>query len=962
MDRNHRLDQIINTKLPIGIVLILRLFCENCVHTIIEVNIGLKSTVQIGKEPILESIKRYCSELDDVSKISKRDYFKKEYAVSDGTIRRYFRTWTAALKEAGFEKDKEPTVEELKKQIIDSLLKYREQNGTELTRDDFANKSYGFSRSQIERAFGSWTKALAASRVPNKYEENNNEKSPAYLEIINAIKKFIEEEGEECSFNAFSVKSYAVTHFLIKKHFNSWEEAYDFARFGESLLSRKELQAQYGLPENFLRGFHIIPEVREKLVYVGKNKKQHAVYKIPSNNIDFVVNFYNDLYSLHKEYSVTKGWFTLGESLKSVYFTQEIISKMISDSTLIECEDYVTIDRINFKGIPISTASNKDAKITLLHRRSFVKFPNVTIGTLVKTLKKMGLSTTDQMLWGLVEKGILTKTASFGFDNAVVDYYNVEQTIKTVTHYLTNMDRTKWSGKLASFDFLNEFQQEIIETYISDRANGVVIDFNGYRTKRNVAHSELRLPELRNRIANVFFSIICGRCEINYQNGDLEKIDEEELERFNPDVFKITDVTLADYRALSKGRKTNTLIQRYADLKVFYYWLLWQEDEKEKKSFEEYQAFDSLKKRIYNFLSQFPRSEHDAPVREEIKKIVKVFLTHEELIQCRDLLLKLHTHRPLNALRYATVWMLSANGIRPEEFVHLQLDKHFVLGEDGLMVLNDKGYGEMIIDGLVAKGEYSTSHRIYKLPVPKDTVEQVNKYLKALYSKQGPANPVGKGYFIRSHPMAAEVPMKELSKEFIIRLRKNADFLSKEKREHLELKTGRRSMNTIMKKTYIEDKILRENVKYWAMHYQMRHEPEENPTNPTNTKSMGDQSYLQDITRDEYYGILDQTINFPWDMSAIKKWKYDRGIISKEEFVGLVDYEINEETKDKNETVIEEEIDNELKIELQKQKEELEQQLKKLKTRPKGMTLKEWSDERKQLQKMLDIIKLKLKL
>ncbi|WP_141770437.1 hypothetical protein [Bacillus sp. MUM 116] len=774
-----------------------------------------------------------------------------------------------------------------------------------------------------------------------------DEKAVAMLEqILTAIKSFIDVEPDNRTYKAFKDKGHRLSNQTIKKYFSSWDEAYDIAKFGEPLYSKSELINRYNLPENFVRGVQHIPAFKEKLVVSGKNNKEGDVYKIKKSDIVFVVTYYENLKKDHDNHKSEKGWFTLEESLQSVYATEEIVLKMECEGKLERGTDFVYLDRLDWKHVDITNIENQ-CQIMYLHRDAYKKFQTVRLLTMLKIFQKEGVRTSFETLAKLRDEELIEKKAVAKWGDSLLEYYDAKTVLKTLTHYLNNASRV--SNNLASYNFLNDEQQQMIDSYIEARENGVVISWNGYRPKRNVAHAELRLPETKHRLANVFFSIICGRCRLNYSNGTLDHLPNEELDKIDPDVFKVFDINIDDYACISKNRKTTTLMGIYRDLKPFYYWLLMRKDLEPKNTFDDYQNFESLKKNILTFLNQFPQRQSDAPAKEKIDRITKVFLTREELIRCRDTILKMY--RSDLALRYAAIWVLCATtGLRPEELVHLRLDQHFVLDEHGLIALNDKNYGEMIVDKEAGKGEYSISHQKYNSPIPVAAVEQINLYLKDLYKRQGQHIPKGKGYFLRSHPMAYEKKLKVLDKKFIRRLRVAADFLPPKKRENIILKSTRHSLNTLMKKTHIKDDHLRDNVKELAMHYQMRHKPK--------GQSMGDKYYLEDISRDEYYAFLEKTINFPWNLELLKKWELSQGIVT---FENDEEYLLSEEKEELVQKGIEKDIEqSDTRKELLKELEKIQESLRKLKVRDKKMEIKVWMETRKELQKRQQHLLIKL--
>lgn len=910
-------------------------------HTINEVKEGLK-------EKIIEAIQR-CYKED--GKISKRSFEKKDYAMAVSTIRRNFGTWEEALLASGIEPNQKPKnssieVAELKKDIIAAMQRCYEEEGN-ILRETFLKKPYRFSANMINRAFGTYSNAVYQAGLGNNKEKYDKEK------ILCVIKQFIDEQEGRTDFASFQVNGYGISYPTIQRYFGSWEKAFEMAKFGgemPELYTKKDLINQFHLPENFVRGLQHIPALDEKLIKIGTDKKTGIIVKIPEENIDYIMSYYQSLKAEYEKYKSQKGWFSSSQCKTSIYFTDEMVDKMISNGTLVDKTDYVILDRINWKHMNVQEHFLDESKILFVHRNSFSKFNLATLGTMLKKFRKLGMKTSLQTLELLQKSGLIKPETQLEFENAVFEYFDFDHVLHVLTQYMSNNDAIQ--SRISSYDYLNEFQQKYIDDYIETRDQGIVIKWNNYSPKRYVAHKDLRLPEMRNRISNAFFSIICGRCGISYSSGVADLTDKE-LEKFNPDVFEVIDVSIDDYRYIAKGRKTSTLVQRYSDLKPFYYWILMNKDMEDKKTFEDYQSFDTLRKRIENFLNQFPKKLSDAPANEKIDRITKVYLTREDLIRCRDAILQ--DFRSRNSLKDAALWVLcSLTGVRPEELLFLRIE-HFLLDEDGLLKLNDKNYGEINIDATVGKGERSISHLEYNTPIPPEGVEQVNLYLKDLYKRQGPSNPRGKGYFLRKHDVAIESQLKAFEKKFINRLRSNADFLPKEKRNHLILKNTRHTMNNIISHTFIRDERLAREAQKLVAHYQMRHKPQ--------NQSMGDMFYSEDISRDDYYAILDLTINFPWDLEQLKEWESKHGYNEHEDSSETVSNEVAEDVAEpttvRNNTM-DSSMDDTEKAELLKELELVQEQLIKTKVRDKNTPVTKWMKARKDLLNKEKQLKIKL--
>ena len=490
---------------------------------------------------------------------------------------------------------------------------------------------------------------------------------------------------------------------------------------------------------------------------------------------------------------------------------------------------------------------------------------------------------------------------------------------------------------LNAFDLLNLNQQKIISKYIEFRSRGGVVNYNGYSSNYQIANKEETLKAMKSKISSAFVLIIAGRCGIeeDFHKNPLHK--NKTPKAFNPDVLDILSVRVDDYFFISSKRKGKTLISFYQYLKAFYYYLLDELEEEAIDDPKEFRLFSKQKRYIEKFLNQFPKRDRDLN-ESEINHRQKTFLTREQMVLIKQLILE--DVRSENSIKYATMWQLGCTtGVRPQEFHKLEIS-HFHLDGNGYLQTDNDGWGLLSLPAEIAKQERSPSHPLYHTPVPRDTVKQLNQYLSLLYKRQGEQIPRGKGYLFRVADALPDYRYKKpIHFGFINRLRSRLDFIDDASKQDFIFKASRHSLNNTIMRTYINiDTSLNGSIKQTAADHQLRHKP---------AKSVGEEYYMADIEKEQYYKVLDATINFPWNLEELREWEKKMGYrvheASNIEIMNL-EVEFDEETK-----------------ELQEQLLIIEEQLQKVKEKPKSMTEQQWIAYRQQLIKTKNSISYKLK-
>ncbi|MBY0098691.1 hypothetical protein [Mesobacillus maritimus] len=479
----------------------------------------------------------------------------------------------------------------------------------------------------------------------------------------------------------------------------------------------------------------------------------------------------------------------------------------------------------------------------------------------------------------------------------------------------------------SAFDLLNQKQQELLRKYLRFRENGGVIDYNGYRSAPQIANKDEMIEVMKRTISSAFVLIIAGRCGIedDFHKNPFQRI--QLPDGFNPDVFDIYKVTKDDYLFLSTKRKGKTLINYYQQLRPFYYYLLDSMEEDAMDDEDEFRKFTRIKRRIMKFLQQFPRKDSELN-KADVNTRTKTFLTREQMVLIKHYLLE--DLRARDPLKNATMWQLSCTtGIRPEELHKLKIE-HFQLDYDGYLKTDEKGWGILRLPASISKQENSPSHPDYHTPIPPDTVKQLNQFLSFIYRKQDQSFPKGKGFLFRPDYALPEYQYKKpMTFGFINRLRQQLDFLDDVRKQDFIFKASRHSLNNIIMRTFIRDDIsLNDLAKRTAADHQLRHKP---------TRSVGEEYYLSEISKEQYYQVLDATINFPWDLEKLKVWEEERGYR-----VGTMILEVESFTDNLDE-------ENPERNDLQEQLLKIDSELIQIQQKPKGMTEQQWISKRQSL-------------
>lgn len=486
-----------------------------------------------------------------------------------------------------------------------------------------------------------------------------------------------------------------------------------------------------------------------------------------------------------------------------------------------------------------------------------------------------------------------------------------------------NIRRTRVSS---FYDKLHHSLQKLVDDFIELRENDLVITYGNYSTKKNVAHPEHNLPQIKSRICSALYKIAVYRLNQNNQ------------EIMYPIFFDITSISKKDHIPINKSLKNTSQRSMYTALKPFLLNELSNYKVNALKSgdYTQLLAFHAFELNVEEFLAQFPKHVKDGKHEKHPKKITKSFLTHKECVEIYNLLLT--DPRTNYPIRNATMWVLgTVLCIRPQECLWLRIE-YFKLDSNGLLNVDDNGWGLLNIPEEASKHGISPSNEFYQTPVPPNSVGIINNYLKWLYSEQGKHNPRGKGYFFRRLLNLPESGLKSVDTEYMHRIRSLLDFLNPDQQNDFELKASRRSMNNLFVNAQkLLPERLRGRTAEVARSYQMRHKIsiESQEFKEFEQGNMGENHYTAQITKEQFYSVLDHVINFPWDLQKIKLWEVEKGFIDLDEDILKTNFN-----------------DEEYSSALKRRNQELEQKQNNIN--------KEKIEKNKKLQARLDLINEKL--
>lgn len=496
--------------------------------------------------------------------------------------------------------------------------------------------------------------------------------------------------------------------------------------------------------------------------------------------------------------------------------------------------------------------------------------------------------------------------------------------------------------ELKYFDFLSDETQALIEEYLEERQNMerfTAIDGVQFNRLKN----EKTIEKNKSVLSNMFFKLTCMRSGLELKRNSKD-LTEEYYQELDVDAFSVYDLKKSEVISLMKHYGV-TKNDYSSILRPFLSWVFYKSElEMDEEDEREIRKVAKMKKTFRHFMELLPtRSKHNGRMKK------KIFMNREQVVKTYKYIRS--DPRTNKNFEYSLMWMIGVFAqIRPEEMIQLKI-RDFELNQDGyLKEIDEEGYGKVWVEATRSKGGYSPSHPLYGTLLVPRLVKYINLYLKKLYQYQKPGTD---GYLFRPFLHSPKVAYKTNSNGWVQRIRQTFDFIPSEDRSLFELKTSRRSANNIVRNyTDIKDPLLK-GFQIRAAEVQMRHDI-------FKTGGRINDIYTQEISYEDYKKIIDEALNFPWDLDELKVWEMEKGYLSPHDVdVEKVEVVDNKEMlKEKKEKAIEDE-----KSTIQHKKKELEKlsaEFEKIKSKPNGMETVDWLKTRKKLKTQIDLLKRQL--
>jgi len=696
----------------------------------------------------------------------------------------------------------------------------------------------------------------------------------------------------------------------------------------EAYITVYAASKQWKVPENYFEVLKVIPEYA---LWFKGNSSKYGQNLVLEDALPTILEIYKNNVQEFENYNQNPEYTNMGTLLIGVLKTETEVMSMIESGLY----DHLFVKLLRRKKVdPVFGPYIYFFNSGFLEQCEFL-----TTGLIVKALKKRGIKISDATVRAYKKEGkLIIKKNRYGLDTLnLTEVQNLVLAKKLETQTKTK----KQANENSNFSVLNSKQQKMIEDYLSFRSRGGRISHNNFSPKKNIANKNETIPVLKSALATFFFRIICERCNIvQKRKMRYAYLSDNEKKQYNPDVFDPLEVNVEDAFVFMDNCKTTSAIHVYQTIKPFYAWIL--QSIKAKASTPElWFEYGLLDRRIEIFLNQFPKNYNEIPVGEQVNQLNKSFLTREQMILVKIKILQ----NPLShdPFKYATIWELCCvSGLRPYEVRKLRIE-HFLLDNNGYLGLNERGWGILRLPNEASKHERSPSNPVYGTPIPPGTVKRINEYLNRLYKRQWNA-PKGVGYMFRPEEISPERGYKSSVIFNMSHLKEQLDFLPIEQRKDFELKTARRSMNNLIDgyKVKLPLDYLNGKIQKVAADIQMRHKI---------AKDVGEESYTELIPEDDFYTVLDLTINFPWDLNEVVQWENKIYSIENRNDTSKRQPKQIDEHHESN--VITEPIQMRKSSEHIARKNEIKKQLNKLRKRPKELSMEDWFKKKDDLEREL---------
>lgn len=605
----------------------------------------------------------------------------------------------------------------------------------------------------------------------------------------------------------------------------------------------------------------------------------------------------------------------------------------------------------------------------------------------IPEIAKMG-KINSLMIRRYIERGFYGDIASYRYGDKGL-LYSVETVLKGFDAAL-NQSFEKYKQLVSEQEFpygnfLPEQLITLIDKYIKHRLSkipgisiGEILFFKKQFVRKEVAERHSLL------LKSIFFTIICSlqgkelspKLKTAIRMRNLSKDDLIYISDIDKNVFSLEDFDESIIQILADNYTDFTLTAYVNDyLRPFFYYFLMQKEiemraakRKPINTFEQRyilsEDFDLLKTSIIGIFNKFSTKN------EEPDEKKKSFLTREQYVKLYKKIWEKYGIQKALALELAF-----RVGLRAMESSLVAVED-FLIDANGLLILDKHGYGRLFLPAPKCKGGNDGGAAKRGILLPPATVNLINLYLMDLYEKcpfeehkkeagkTFTANNVtkvyenGHGYLLRDFKFARKVD-SHISKyemgKFLRKIRSECSFLNQDQRTFLKYHDGRHSLGEWIE-TAIVDRDLQPYLDFVA-DFQMHHTP---------SKSIRKKYYRDKDILEIYAKILDDSINFPLNLTELRQWEIERSYRRQDE--NEIEVDINTTLAIDFENIIAKN-QNQKRIIVQNgtEKDKLLLQLQKINDqlaetiqRPKSMKVMEWTLLRVKLQEQKEKIEQKL--
>lgn len=473
---------------------------------------------------------------------------------------------------------------------------------------------------------------------------------------------------------------------------------------------------------------------------------------------------------------------------------------------------------------------------------------------------------------GLFDEGRITHTR-WNKQWIEENFMNIKQSLREKA----KLNSKQGSNKL--WRILGAEHRELINEYAEYRQDSAVIFTKDSRFEAFLTKDAFQTH--KKQLTRMFYFIICERSGIkNYWEQDgfvYRSLTEEEMNKYNPNLFPFGDLKESDIRAISHGKDSSHTRLNYKNpfLGLFYYTLMRKKEEINEKvytspNYEPEKDFAALIWKANVIEEAF---EKHLPVNRKQLQLTSsrsVFLDRSLLASLIRRVLENDSGKLRFPLKYAAMFALGFFGIiRPVELWRLRIEHLQPNPKTGLLDLKDIcGYkfARITLPKEVSKMGLSPSGHYGILLVPR-AVRIVNLYLTDLCRKYPEHK--GTGYLFRPYKDEFNANVQYASSKTMFDwISKNksmfADILSTEQLSHFSsYDTRHTGNNLIVKRTFFNDPVL-EQSKQDVAQYHARHKGLQN---------VNIRHYQEHLTENVYAEVINAALNFPFDEKELGQWE-----------------------------------------------------------------------------------------